>query len=122
MPNNSKTTWQCQGCKTNPKTNLKQASLTTSTSSTTSASPASPSATALIVSSDSSSDSDEEISVIKETTGSVNKFGALATLGDSDYKIITDSFGWLTCDIIQSAQVLLKEMNPLLEGLQRPTL
>ena len=52
----------------------------------------------------------------------MDKFSALATLDDSDYDIINDSSGWLTCDIVQAAQVLLKEVNPLLEGLQHPTL
>ena len=30
--------------------------------------------------------------------------------------------GWLDCSIIQSAQVLLQKINPLIEGFQRPTL
>ena len=55
-------------------------------------------------------------------TGTVDKFSALATLDDSDYDTINDPSGWLTCDIVQAAQVLLQGVNPLLEGLQRPTL
>jgi len=72
--------------------------------------------------SDSSSDSEDEIYITKETTGTVNKFSALANLEDSDYNIIKDPSRWLTCDIVQAAQVLLQEVNPLLEGLQRSTL
>ena len=122
MPNNSKTTWQCQVCRTKAKPNSKFVKLTTSTSSATHASPATPMATDSPVSSDSNSDSEDEISITKETTGTVDKFGALATLDDSDYDIINDPSGWLTCDIVQAVQVLLQEVNPLLEGLQRPTL
>lgn len=40
------------------------------------------------------------------------------TLQESDYDIINDSSGWLNCDIVQAAQ----HVNPLIEGLQRPTL
>ena len=82
----------------------------------------SPVATASRVSSDSGSDSKDEICITKETTGTVNKFSALANLEDSDYDLINDSHGWLTCDIVQAAQVLIQEVNSLLEGLQRPTL
>ena len=96
--------------------------LTTSTSSTDNESSVTPMATALTVSSDSNSDSEDEISITMETTGTVNKFSALATLDCSDYDIINDSSGWLTCDIVKAVQVLLQQVNPLLEGLQHPTL
>ena len=122
MPNNSKTTWQCEDCRPKPKSNSKVVKLTTSTSSATHASLVTPMATPLTVASDSNSDSEDEISITKETRGTVDKFSALANLGDSDYDIINDSSGWLTCDIVQAVQVLLQEENPLLEGLQRPTL
>lgn len=62
-----------------------------------------------------------KISITKKTRGILDKFSALATLDDSDYDI-TDSSGWLTCDIVQAVQVLLQEVNPLPEDLQRPTL
>ena len=122
MPNNSKTTWQCEDCRPKPKSNSKVVKLTTSTSSATHASPVTPMATPLTVASDSNSDSEDEISITKETRGTVDKFSALANLGDSDYDIINDSSGWLSCDVVQAVQVLLQEENPLLEGLQRPTL
>ncbi|XP_068673794.1 uncharacterized protein [Montipora foliosa] len=122
MPNNSKTTWQCEYCRPKPNSNSKFFELTTSTSSATHASPVTPIATAVTVASDSNSDSEDEISITKETRGTVDKFRALANLDDSDYDIINDSSGWLTCDIVQAVQVLLQELNPLLEGLQRPTL
>ncbi|XP_068714108.1 uncharacterized protein [Montipora foliosa] len=122
MPNNSKTTWQCEYCRPKPNSNSKFFELTTSTSSATHASPVTPIATAVTVASDSNSDSENEISITKETRGTVDKFRALANLDDSDYDIINDSSGWLTCDIVQAVQVLLQELKPLLEGLQRPTL
>ena len=117
MPNNSKTTWQCQACRKEPKPKVKFVKLTTSASSTDHESSVTPMATASTVSSDSSIDSEDEIFIIMETTGTVNKFSALATLDYSDYDIINDSSGWLTCDIVQAVQVLLQEVNPLLEGL-----
>lgn len=46
----------------------------------------------------------------------------LANLTTSDYQIILNPTGWLTCDIVQKAQVLLHEENQLIEGFQRPTL
>ena len=122
MPNNSKTTWQCEACRKKQKPDWKSVKLTTSTSSATCSSPVTSVATASRMLSDSSSDSEDEIYITKETTGTVNKFSALANLEDSDYNIIKDPSGWLTCDIVQAAQVLLQEVNPLLEGLQRPTL
>ena len=52
------------------------------------------------------SDSEDDIEIIKETEGQINKQGTLANLSDSDYQIILDANGWLNCDIIQQAQVL----------------
>ena len=108
--------------KSKTRASSKFVKLTTSTSSATHANPATPVAKDLSVSSDSNSDSEDEISITKETTGTMDKFSALATLDDSDYDTINDPSGWLTCDIVQAAQVLLQGVNPLLEGLQRPTL
>ena len=122
MPNNSKTTWQCEYCRPKPNSNSKFVELTTSTSSATHASPVTPMATAVTVASDSNSDSEDEISITKETRGTVDKFRALANLDDSDYDIIMIRLGSSTCDIVQGVQVLLQELNPLLEGLQRPFL
>ena len=77
--------------------------------------------TALTLASDSSSDSEDEISTTKETRGTVDKFSALATLDDSDYDILMIRLvSWP--DTVQAAQVLLQEVNPLLEGLHRLTL
>lgn len=63
-----------------------------------------------------------DVEIIKETVGQIDKQGTLANLSDSDYQIILDAIGWLNCDIIQQAQVLLYNVNPSIEGLQRPTL
>ena len=141
MPNNAKTTWQCEACrKKTKKPNSRTVQPTTCTSSakpnsgtvepTTSStissaacsSPVADSVSTSCVSSDSSSDSDDEIEITKETTGTVDKYGPLSNLQESDYDIINDSSGWLNCDIVQAAQVLLQDVNPLIEGLQRPTL
>lgn len=45
----------------------------------------------------------------------------LANLTSADFDIINDPNGWLDCSI-QQAQVLLQQHNPLIDGLQRPTL
>ena len=94
----------------------------TTSSTISSAACSSPVSASSCVSSDSSSDSDDEIEITKETTGTIDKYGPLANLQASDYDIINDSSGWLNCDIVQAAQVLLQDVNPLIEGLQRPTL
>ena len=70
----------------------------------------------------SDSESEDEIEITKVSTGSVDKFGPLAMLGNSDYAVISDPAVWLAGDIIQSAQDLIKQVNPALEGLQRPML
>ena len=114
VPNNSKTTWQCFTCRGK---NIQRTSAqpTTCTSSALNLSPV-----ASYILSDS--ESEDEIEITKVSTGSIDKFGPLAMLGNSDYAIISDPAGWLTGDIVQSAQVLIKQVNPALEGLQRPTL
>lgn len=71
---------------------------------------------------DSGSESIDDVIITKITTGTVDKFGSQAKLNDEDYTIIRNPTGWLTCDIIQAAHVLLQEANSLLEGLQRLTL
>ena len=59
--------------------------------------------TAPILSSDSCSGSEDEVYITKETAGSVDKFRALAKLQDSDYDVLNDPSGLLTCDIVQAA-------------------
>lgn len=82
------------------------------TTFTSSAACASPVSTDSCVLSDSSSDSDYEIEIVKETTGTVDKYGPLAKLQDSDYDIINYSSGWLNGDIVQAAQLLIQDINP----------
>ena len=114
VPNNSKTTWQCFICR-GKNTQRTSAQPTTCTSSALNQSPVASNVS-------SNSESEDEIEITKVSTGSIDKCGPLAVLGNSDYAIISDPVGWLTGDIIQSAQVLIKQVNPALEGLQRPIL
>ena len=81
-----------------------------------------PSTSTSCITSDSDSDSEDDIEIIKETEGHIDEQGTLANLSDSDYQIFLDANGWLNCDIIQQAQVLLHNVNPSIEGFQRPTL
>ena len=50
------------------------------------------------------------------------KEAVFRNLDSADYDLILSPTGWLDCAIIQQAQVLLKEVNPLIEGFQRTTL
>ena len=47
---------------------------------------------------------------------------ALGNLTEEHYKLISSPDGWLDCDIMHQVQVYLREINPLTEGFQRPTL
>lgn len=116
MPNNSKTTWLCNTCRGKKVKTMPRDKPTTSTSTT----PKSPAASDLL----DDDDSEDEIKIMQVSTssGSVDKYAILAKLDNSDYDIISYPAGWLTGDIIQYAQVLIKEVNPAIEGLQRPIL
>ena len=116
MPNNSKTTWRCAGCKKGHQS----APATTTCASSTVSSISIPSTSA--VSRNVSSIESDDVLFVKEMRAEMDKQGALANLEESDYQIILDPFGWLNCDIIHRAQVLLHEANPSIEGFQRPTL
>ena len=108
MPNNYRTIWQCSACKQPDKSDSPPTTCASSAddkSSSVSA-PALSTSTSLITS-DPDSDSEDDVEIIKETEGKTDKQGTLANLAYSDYQIILDANGWLTCDIIQQAQVLL---------------
>lgn len=52
----------------------------------------------------------------------MNKIGALVILTDAHFDLINDPVGWLDCDIIQQAHILLQKENPTIEGFQCTTL
>ena len=56
---------------------------------------------------------------VADDTDKTLSFG---TLTDKEFEITESSTGWLDCGIIHQAQVLLKQLNPNIEGLQRTTL
>ena len=114
MPNNAKTTWKCAGCK---KANATAPATTTCASSAVLSPESSKS-----VDSASAFSNEDDVTFVKEKRGKTNKQSPLANLEESDYEIIFDPLGWLNCDIIHMAQVLLHEAKPSIEGLQRPTL
>ena len=62
------------------------------------------------------------LSFVKKTVGSINKTSMLSNLTSTDFDIINDPNVWLECSIIQQAQALLQQHNPLIDELQRPTL
>ncbi|PFX14271.1 hypothetical protein AWC38_SpisGene21582 [Stylophora pistillata] len=72
--------------------------------------------------SESSSDSEAEDSVDDDVTVTnvvkcdINKQAPLANLTTSDYQIILNPTGWLTCDIVQKAQEVVDQTNDLLGG------
>ena len=120
MPNNSKTSWKCAGCK---RVIQSDSAATTCASSAVSSSCISvPSMSTASVSASSSSVGSDSVSFVKELKGQINKHGAPANLEESDYLIVLDQFGWLNCNIIHGAQVLLYEANPSIKGFQWPTL
>ena len=51
--------------------------------------------------------------------GCIRRLGKLTQF---EFDIIASPNGWLDCTIKQEAQILLKKVNPNIEGFQRPTL
>ena len=67
--------------------------------------------------------SNSDISINNITVADdIDKTSSLGTLTDKEFAIIESSTGWLDCVIIHQAQLLLKQLNPNIEGFQRTTL
>ena len=66
----------------------------------------------------------DDVTVIKAVcNGSdTDKVSSLGTLSEKEFSLINSSSGWLDCTVIHHAQILLKKIDPLIEGFQRPTL
>ena len=94
MANKSKSTWQCPACR---KSKFQPTTC---------------------ISLNSESESENEVKFVKKTVGSISKTSVFANLTSTDFDIINDPNGWLDCSIIQQAQVLLQQHNPLIDGLQ----
>lgn len=105
MPNNHRTTWKCPACKKVAPARATNTSTTCSSSSDS-----------------SSSENESDIVIKKVTQGETEKTGALANLTDYHFDLMINPTGWLDCDIIQQAHVLLQLENPAIAGFQRPTL
>ena len=72
---------------------------------------------------ESSPNPDPDVLFVKETVNTnVNKMGSLGNLTEREFALIEDTHGWLDCSIIHQAQIYLKQLNPNIEGFQRPTL
>ena len=110
MPNNYRTIWQRAACKQSYKLVSPPTSCTSFANDSSSSCVSAPvqSTSSLCITNDSDS-------------GQIDKQGTLGNLSDSDYQIILDTIGWLNCDIIQQAQVLLHNANLSIEGFQCPT-
>ena len=106
MPTNHKTTWRCYICCTTRNTNIPPP--TTCSSST--------------LESSSSEDDSDSVECVGTSQGYQNKTGALSNLTQAHFDLIYSTHGWLDCDIIQQAHILLHNENPNIEGFQRPTL
>ena len=72
--------------------------------------------------SDSDGESSDDIEVTMVTTYESEPHRSLGNLDEQDNQLIMSPHGWLDHAIIHSAQVLLQEINPLIEGFQRLTL
>ncbi len=111
-PNNHQTTWQCYQCqgKSKPcsKTNFDQEIAQLEN-----------------INFDENSnafDISDEVEITLETSGEAERFAPMAQLCDSHFSLIESKDGWLDCDIIQAAHCIMQQVNPLIEGFQRPTL
>ena len=91
MPTNHKTTWRCYICHTTRKTNIPPP--TTCSSFTLES---------------SSSDDSDPVECVGTSQGYQNKTGA-------HFDLIYSPQGWLDCDIIQQAHILLHNENPNIE-------
>ena len=100
MPNNSKTTWLCPTCK---KGTARNRQVLTSKCSI-------------------STDDIEFVKKVTKKTPVTSKYKSLGKLTQFEFDIIASPNGWFDCTIIQEAQILLKKINPNIEGFQRPTL
>ena len=68
-------------------------------------------------------DPDPNVLFVKEIVNTdVNKMGSLGNLTQREFALMEDTHGWLDCSIIHQAQIYLKQLNPNIEGFQRPTL
>ena len=72
--------------------------------------------------SDDQCDSNDDIQIIKVSHGSIDKTASLGNLTQAEYDIIESPTGWLDCSIIQEAHILLKQLNPMIEGFQKTAL
>ena len=134
MPNNAKTTWQCNGCKLNSRGKTATRKLEESINIKDYESEDFNKFDCQNVNFDEpidlfepnglseSSDSDDDLTLMEVITGEAEKMTALGNLTEEHYKLISSPDGWLYCDIIHQVQVYLREINPLMEGFQRPTL
>ena len=118
MPNNSKTTWQCNNCK---KMKTKSVDASSNALALTSVDIAQETTACPSSSHDDQSETNELVSVndseesddVEVTTCECERHASLKNLDELDYQLIKAPNGWLDCSIIQSAQVLLQKINPL---------
>ncbi len=110
-PNNSKSTWKCDYCRINKNSEE-----------------VSPDFGDIDINEldediiDKEMFEDDEVQVTKVTIGQAKRYEAFGSLTDQHYQLISSPSGWLDCDIIQEAQVLLQKVHPGIAGFQRPTL
>ena len=78
-----------------------------------------PASTHNLIDSDGESD---DVEIVAESVGETDKYSRLGNLKETDHQIILNPVGWLTCDIIQEAHVLLSQVNTAVQGFQRPSL
>ena len=134
MPNNA-STWQCSHCKSKPKQSEKTHSLAEryptcgevtftglsrgdgTTSSNFPSKQIEPKS-----SSQGSNHSTSDIILTGTSTGNTERFAKLCDLTEQHFQLVLSPNGWLDCDIIHASHVLLRDIDPTMEGLQRPTL
>ena len=63
-----------------------------------------------------------DVVITKVTTGQAEKTAPLAQWTDEHFELVRSPDGWIDCDIMHQVHVFLSEINPSIQGFQRPTL
>lgn len=133
MPNNSKSTWICRSCKgKSRKTNVQVPVVPILPKPPSETSPPSTSLTPqdltcidvddYCVNDLSDTVNHNDLSDDQSYSRNINMSAFLENLTQAEFDVIESPTGWLDCTIIQQAQIILKQVNPTIEGFQRTTL
>ena len=126
-PNNTKTNWTCPGCKVHcskiTSTPAQSIKADKKGECNLSLSDLEESEFDVLSFNQTSENLKPDISItVEKIADDIDKTSSLGKLTDKEYSIIASSTGWLDGVIIHESKLLLKKINPNIEGFQRPTL